>query len=30
MFEWLATIFMMVGGMLETIGHLLWHIGQRG
>jgi hypothetical protein len=27
---WLATVFMIVGSVLEMIGHVLWRLGQRG
>ena len=30
MVVWLATVFMIVGSVLEMIGHVLWHLGQRG
>lgn len=30
MVVWFATVFMIVGCVLETIGHVLWRLGQRG
>ena len=27
---WVATVFMIVGLVLETLGHVLWRLGQHG